>query len=213
MQPHASSNPFRNALHKFAKKKDKATNAHAPSTGGSTGFFSRAAKGVNKQQALPGSVKQVNAGQLPPVWATPTPAPPRKLSSPNGGVTRSQAVETSSLGSSEHEEETTVSMEKLSVGSKSLDAPATTTTTANSTANTPATANRPTARSSVGNHRCEQFNALLRTDTIDLDKLRQLSWGGISYEHRPTAWRILLVRPCSILGLLTETRVSNQHLV
>ncbi|KAF1320919.1 Gtpase-activating protein gyp1-like, partial [Globisporangium splendens] len=72
--PSASSNPFRNALHKFSKKKEK---SHLGSSA-TSGFFSRASKGKDKQQGpLPGSVKQVSAGQLPPVWVTPVPAPPR----------------------------------------------------------------------------------------------------------------------------------------
>lgn len=73
--PATSSNPFRNALHKFQqKKKDKAGLTSAATTG----FFSRSNKGPHsKSQPLPGSVKQVCGGQLPPVWATPPPPPPR----------------------------------------------------------------------------------------------------------------------------------------
>lgn len=68
-----SSNPFRNALHKFQqKKKDKA----GLSSAATSGFFSRGGKGTHsKSQPLPGSVKQVCGGQLPPVWATPPPPP------------------------------------------------------------------------------------------------------------------------------------------
>lgn len=79
--PSSSSNPFRNALHKFSKKKEKTQLGNSATSG----FFSRASKGKGKQELpLPGSVKQVSAGQLPPVWVTPAPAPPRFVISYQG---------------------------------------------------------------------------------------------------------------------------------
>lgn len=179
-----SSNPFRNALHKFAnKKKDK---ANANTNTNATGFFSRAAKGVNKQQQpLPGSVKQICAGQLPPVWATP-PAAPRKLSSPTGGVSKSPLPDIVSLGNEHENDAANITLDTLSVGSKTMEAPV-------STAMAPLPVQpRSSSRNAAGNHRYEQFNALLCSDTVDLDKLRQMSWGGIPYELRPSAWRLLL---------------------
>jgi hypothetical protein len=76
----ATSNPFKTALHKFAQKKKERAAAASLSNAATSSFFSRGqnkAAPQQKPQALPGSVKQVNTGQLPPVWATPSPAPPR----------------------------------------------------------------------------------------------------------------------------------------
>lgn len=50
------------------------------------------------------------------------------------------------------------------------------------------------SRNASGNLRFEQFEQLLQKDVVDLEALRKLSWGGIPSEHRPTAWRLLLVR-------------------
>lgn len=63
-----------------------------------------------------------------------------------------------------------------------------------SNGSTPTSASRPASRNAAGNHRSEQFHAMLQSDAVDLDKLRKLSWGGIPVHHRPTAWRLLLVR-------------------
>lgn len=54
-------------------------------------------------------------------------------------------------------------------------------------------ASASTSRNASGNLRYEQFEQLLRLDVVDLEQLRKLSWGGIPTEHRPTAWRLLLV--------------------
>jgi len=52
----------------------------------------------------------------------------------------------------------------------------------------------PGPRNAAGNLRSEQFNALLKNekDSVDLDKLRELSWGGIPVEFRPLVWKLLL---------------------
>jgi hypothetical protein len=65
-------------LKKFAKKKEKA-GFGSNTTSATSSFFSRGNKTtstINKNQPLfPGTVKQFCAGQLPPVWVQPTPAP------------------------------------------------------------------------------------------------------------------------------------------
>ncbi|KAJ0395168.1 hypothetical protein P43SY_000466 [Pythium insidiosum] len=182
--PPTSSNPFRNALHKFAnKKKDK-----APTSGSSaaSGFFSRAAKGINKSQPLPGSVKQVCGGQLPPVWATPPPSAPRRGSSPTSSGTKSPSGEPSLTVNEQDEDTTSASLEQVHVSVKPNESTGSVPTPSASAST------RPSSRNSTGNHRCEQFNQLLQGDVIDLDKLRQLSWGGVPYDHRPNVWRLLL---------------------
>ncbi|DBA00215.1 TPA: hypothetical protein N0F65_007840 [Lagenidium giganteum] len=171
----ASSNPFRNALHKFQQKKKEraAATTNLSSNNGATGFFSRAGRGAAKQQPLPGSVKQVCAGQLPPVWVTPPPAPQRKVSSPS-----SKSSTDSAASPAEKEEDAIAVMEQLQVSD-----------------GTPTERPREPTRSmsrNAGGLRSDQFNQLLQNDVVDLDKLRELSWGGIPMEHRPTAWRLLL---------------------
>ncbi|TMW59612.1 hypothetical protein Poli38472_004681 [Pythium oligandrum] len=184
---HGSSNPFRNALHKFQKKKKEKASLGGSAT---SGFFSRGSRGKSSQnQPLPGSVKQVCAGQLPPVWATPPAAPPRKMSSPTVGSVKSPRMKTASLGS-DHTEEIVAALEDASISSKPTET--TNAETAPTSAPTPSAPPRSSSRNAAGNHRCEQFNQVLRNENVDLDKLRELSWGGIPYDHRPTAWRLLL---------------------
>ncbi len=52
----------------------------------------------------------------------------------------------------------------------------------------------PGPRNATGNLRSEQFAALLKSDkdSVDLEKLRELSWGGIPVEFRPLVWKLLL---------------------
>uniref|UniRef100_K3W8M6 Rab-GAP TBC domain-containing protein n=2 Tax=Globisporangium ultimum (strain ATCC 200006 / CBS 805.95 / DAOM BR144) TaxID=431595 RepID=K3W8M6_GLOUD len=185
--PSASSNPFRNALHKFSKKKEKSQLGSSATSG----FFSRASKGKDKpvQGPLPGSVKQVSAGQLPPVWVTPVPAPPRKMSSPTNAVSKSPRTETRSY-SSEHEEDVTRSVDHLRVPASSTEQSNASTAPTSSAGSSGAS--RPPSRNAAGNHRSEQFHQMLKSDVVDLDKMRELSWGGIPVHHRPTAWRLLL---------------------
>ncbi|GAB9473846.1 hypothetical protein Gpo141_00010992 [Globisporangium polare] len=179
--PSSSSNPFRNALHKFSKKKEKTQLGNSATSG----FFSRASKGKGKQELpLPGSVKQVSAGQLPPVWVTPAPAPPRKMSSPTNVVSKSPKSESRSTSSEHEDDELSKSLDHLHVKRVSSEHP--------TTAATASSSSRPASRNAAGNHRSEQFHQMLKNDVVDLDKLRELSWGGIPVHHRPTAWRLLL---------------------
>ena len=86
--PGASLNPFKTALNKLVHKKKDLSSAATGATG-ATGLTSAATSGFflrghnkphvqTKASALPGSIKQVNTGQLPPVWVTPAPAPPTR---------------------------------------------------------------------------------------------------------------------------------------
>ncbi|KDO33002.1 hypothetical protein SPRG_02693 [Saprolegnia parasitica CBS 223.65] len=50
-------------------------------------------------------------------------------------------------------------------------------------------------RNAAGNLRSEQFATLLKNDkqdSVDLEKLRELSWGGVPVEFRPLVWKLLL---------------------
>ncbi|TYZ59246.1 hypothetical protein PybrP1_007887 [[Pythium] brassicae (nom. inval.)] len=183
--PSASSNVFRNALHKFATKKKEKTQLGGSAT---SGFFSRSAKGKPKAELpLPGSVRQVSAGQLPPVWVTPAPAPPRKLSSPvHAGAKLAMHAEPRAV-QSEHEDEDDDAALDARQAKRSVSQRETSTATSSAAASA-----RPMAKNAAGNHRSEQFRAMLQSDVVDLDKLRELSWGGVPVHHRPAAWRLLL---------------------
>ncbi|RHY34881.1 hypothetical protein DYB32_002405 [Aphanomyces invadans] len=52
----------------------------------------------------------------------------------------------------------------------------------------------PGSRNAAGNLRSEQFAALLKSDkdSVDLERLRELSWGGVPVEFRPLVWKLLL---------------------
>ncbi|OQS00144.1 hypothetical protein THRCLA_06192 [Thraustotheca clavata] len=52
----------------------------------------------------------------------------------------------------------------------------------------------PGPRNAAGNLRSEQFAALIKNDkeSVDLEKLRELSWGGVPVEFRPLVWKLLL---------------------
>ncbi|CAK4084064.1 unnamed protein product [Aphanomyces euteiches] len=52
----------------------------------------------------------------------------------------------------------------------------------------------PGPRNAAGNLRSEQFAALLKSDkeSVDLERLRELSWGGVPVEFRPLVWKLLL---------------------
>ncbi|GMF25272.1 unnamed protein product [Phytophthora fragariaefolia] len=54
------------------------------------------------------------------------------------------------------------------------------------------------SRNASGNLRYTQFEKLLEKEVVDLDQLRKLSWGGVPTKHRPTVWRLLLVRLFSL---------------
>ncbi|KAF4317051.1 hypothetical protein BBO99_00006359 [Phytophthora kernoviae] len=206
----ASSNPFKSALHKFAQKKKERAAAAGLSNAATSGFFSRGNKPNNNAQALPGSVKQVNTGQLPPVWATPSPAPPRKLSSlvdtvsprhrslsvdsdNEDVISRSQGGATVGRGRhSFHEDELeeevpahhphgkVIHHNGGSKGSVQGEDAVTTAPAANS------------SRNASGHLRFAQFERLLKKEVVDLDQLRKLSWGGVPTNYRPTVWRLLL---------------------
>ena len=45
---------------------------------------------------------------------------------------------------------------------------------------------------SIGNARRSQIHEVITAETVDLDKLRELSWGGVPAEYRPKAWQLLL---------------------
>ncbi|KAE9091696.1 TBC1 domain family member [Phytophthora fragariae] len=213
----ATSNPFKTALHKFAqKKKERAAAAANLSNAATSSFFSRRnnkAAAQQKPQALPGSVKQVNTGQLPPVWATPSPAPPRKLSSPVDSA--SPRLRSLSSADSENDDVASRSADHSGRNRHSLhedeleqEAHGTPTYThakshhhlhhhnggnkgAPLTAN-PVLASASSSRNASGNLRYTQFERLLEKEVVDLDQLRKLSWGGVPTTYRPTVWRLLL---------------------
>ncbi|KAG1712406.1 hypothetical protein DVH05_000154 [Phytophthora capsici] len=208
----ATSNPFKTALHKFAQKKKERGPSSSLSSAATSGFFSRGNNKTlaqQKPQALPGSVKQVNTGQLPPVWATPSPAPPRQVSSSFDAV--SPRLRSVSAVDSEGEEHRSVGAYGASSHSLHEDEleeerhgiP----TQGHGTGHHPhynggakgsplAAGNSLTSASSSrnasGNLRDTQFERLLEKEVVDLDQLRKLSWGGVPTKHRPTVWRLLL---------------------
>ncbi|EGZ09200.1 hypothetical protein PHYSODRAFT_318886 [Phytophthora sojae] len=212
----ATSNPFKTALHKFAQKKKERAAASSLSNAATSSFFSRGnnkAPAQQKPQALPGSVKQVNTGQLPPVWATPSPAPPRKLSSPVDSA--SPRLRSLSSADSETDDAASRSVDhsgrnRHSLHEDELEEEAHGTPTHghakshhhlhhhnSGNKGAPLTANSvlPSASSSrnaSGNLRYTQFERLLEKEVVDLDQLRKLSWGGVPTKHRPTVWRLLL---------------------
>src|SRR2546421_4700031 len=53
--------------------------------------------------------------------------------------------------------------------------------------------------------RINKFKTILQSSTVDLPKLRELSWGGIPDELRPMAWQLLL----GYLPANSERRVST----
>uniref|UniRef100_H3HCX5 Rab-GAP TBC domain-containing protein n=1 Tax=Phytophthora ramorum TaxID=164328 RepID=H3HCX5_PHYRM len=201
----ATSNPFKTALHKFAQKK-KGAAAASLSNAATSSFFSRGqskAAAQQKPQALPGSVKQVNTGQLPPVWATPSPAPPRKLSSPFDSV--SPRLRSLSTADSESEDVTSRSLDAPTKSRHSLHEdeleqeahgnptyPHSKSHHHHHNSGDAAQASASSSRNASGNLRYMQFERLLEKEVIDLDQLRKLSWGGVPTKHRPTVWRLLL---------------------
>ncbi|ETM41045.1 hypothetical protein, variant 1 [Phytophthora nicotianae] len=204
----ATSNPFKSALHKFAQKKKERAAAANLSNAATSGFFSRGnskAATQQKPQALPGSVKQVNTGQLPPVWATPSPAPPRKMSSPVDSV--SPRLRSVSAADSESEDALSRALDarrgRHSLHEDELEQEVHATSgnshhhTHNGGKGNPSATGTPlvsgsNSRNASGNLRYTQFEVLLEKEVVDLDQLRKLSWGGIPTNYRPTVWRLLL---------------------
>ncbi|CAI5714793.1 unnamed protein product [Peronospora destructor] len=209
----ATSNPFKTALHKFTQKKKERLFSAGLSNAATSSFFSRGQnKGPAQQkaQAVPGSVKQVNTGQLPPVWATPLPAPLMMISSPVASVSPrlrsfssvdSESSDTTSrsleghYGMHEGESKQEVHEYVLTEGRSKLHQ-------LNHHHNDDGMKSSPVAdtaltsisssRNASGNLRDMQFERLLEKEFIDLDQLRKLSWGGVPTKHRPTVWRLLL---------------------
>ncbi|RLN87601.1 hypothetical protein BBJ28_00024117 [Nothophytophthora sp. Chile5] len=199
----ATSNPFKSALHKFAQKQKERAAAAGLGNTATSGFFSRGhgkSNAQQKPQALPGSVKQVHTGQLPPVWATSSPAPPSSSSAESEGddvLSRSlDSVHGSTTKRGKHPQQEQALEQELQAppapvsshtharhpNSGGKGSPLATATAAS------------TSRNASGNLRCMHFERLLEKEVVDLDQLRKLSWGGVPTEHRPTVWRLLLVR-------------------
>lgn len=121
-------------------------------------------------------------------------SPSRKLSSPVHAMAKHSAHTEPRAVQSEHEEDDDDAaaglddrQTKRSVSQRETSA---------SASSSAASFARPMAKNAAGNHRSEQFRAMLQSDVVDLDKLRELSWGGVPVHHRPAAWRLLLVRAC-----------------
>ncbi|KAI9991027.1 hypothetical protein PInf_018645 [Phytophthora infestans] len=204
----ATTNPFKSALHKFAQKKKERVAAANLSNAATSGFFSRGnskTAAQQKPQALPGSVKQVNTGQLPPVWATPSPAPPRKLSSPLDSVSprlrsvsaadsETEDVLSRSLDAhrrsrhSLHEDE----LEQAGHGAHGNSHSHSHTVGDKGSPHATPLVSASSSRNASGNLRYMQFEQLLDKEVVDLDQLRKLSWGGVPTNYRPTVWRLLL---------------------
>ncbi|TDH66216.1 hypothetical protein CCR75_005439 [Bremia lactucae] len=192
----ATSNPFKSALHKFGpKKKERALSTNL-SNAPTSSFFTRGHKKTaaqHKLQAPPVAINQLTTGQLPPVWATPSPAP---SSVPAAALMDSVSPRSRSLSSADSDSEDTTSrtLYKNERGRHSLNADGEVekeVPRALQHKETPAAAGMP-SRNASGNLRYRQFERLMEKDVIDLDQLRKLSWGGIPTKYRPTAWRLLL---------------------
>ncbi|UIZ24137.1 hypothetical protein KXD40_008130 [Peronospora effusa] len=210
----ATSNPFKTVLHKFTQKKKERSFSAGLSNAATSSFFSRKQNKTpaqQKAQTVPGSVKQVNTGQLPPVWATSLPAPLMIISSPVASVSPrlrsfssvdSESSDTASRsleghGPSRHrmhEDESEQEVhETISIQGHDKPHRLNHHHNVNGTlvADT-ALASTSSSRNASGNLRDTQFERLLEKEFIDLDQLRKLSWGGVPTKHRPTVWRLLL---------------------
>ncbi|CAH0514994.1 unnamed protein product [Peronospora belbahrii] len=208
-----TTNVFKTALHKFSHKKKKERAGGSGLTNAATSsFFSR---GQNKAQAVPGSIKQVNTGQLPPVWATPSPAPLRNLSSPvtalvsprlrsvlsadsqNANLTSKPLDGQTRSRQSLLEHELEQEMRDTSLSQENGKPHRLHDNHSGDRKGSPLVAHAAltsasSSRNASGNLRYAQFERLLEKEMIDLDQLRKLSWGGIPTKHRPTVWRLLL---------------------
>ncbi|KAI9908994.1 hypothetical protein PsorP6_014884 [Peronosclerospora sorghi] len=208
-----TANPFKTALHKFAQRTKERSVAAGLSNAATSSFFTRGQKltAHPKAQALPGSIKQVTTtGQLPPVWATPAPAPSRWIpyvhtipSSVDAGSPRVQSV-----SSADTQRDHARLLQKEEGTIDDIDDTCTEANSDASRANPPrrhmenqerlrvppttARASASFSRNASVNLRYAQFERLLEQDVVDLDQLRKLSWGGIPPKHRPIVWRLLL---------------------
>ncbi|KAL7688761.1 putative Rab-GTPase-TBC domain-containing protein [Plasmopara halstedii] len=188
-----TSNPFKTVLHKFAQKKKERAGAINLNNTAQSSFFSRGKSKTaaqQKPQVLSGSVKEVVTGQLPPVWATPSPAPSRILSSSLDSV--SPRIRSVSVGS-DSEDMTIKSLNLHNRNHHSLheDEIEQETDEISHREETAVTSGVP-SRNASGNLRYTQFERLLAKEVVDIDQLRKLSWGGIPTNYRPTVWRLLL---------------------
>ncbi|CAI5739009.1 unnamed protein product [Hyaloperonospora brassicae] len=215
--PGASLNPFKTALNKLVhKKKDAASSAAAGglTSAATSGFFLRGHNKTHvptKASALPGSIKQVNTGQLPPVWVTPAPAPPTRQSvAVVAGSASLQGKSPCLSGESERADGALASLKKqcsphkdeqkqgqhenrMQGGSSSSSSTGLgNTDSTEESVVVERTTSASLSRNASGNLRDLQFERLLDKEVVDLDQLRKLSWGGIPTKHRPTVWRLLL---------------------
>uniref|UniRef100_A0AAV1TES1 Rab-GAP TBC domain-containing protein n=1 Tax=Peronospora matthiolae TaxID=2874970 RepID=A0AAV1TES1_9STRA len=232
--PGTTLNPFKTALHKFVhKKKDRpavpSAAASAASGGGlntaaTSSFFLRShhkLQVATPAQPLPGSVKQVHTGQLPPVWATPAPAAPTRKSngagladlallqgpggqllsveSGNAEVSLTSLLEGRATGQQHltpEEERRRGRDDQLKQERSSSDAVSQGERRGSIPVETTTLASSSSSsllsRNASGNLRDVQFERLLEQEVVDLDKLRKLSWGGVPTKHQPTVWRLLL---------------------
>uniref|UniRef100_M4C434 Rab-GAP TBC domain-containing protein n=1 Tax=Hyaloperonospora arabidopsidis (strain Emoy2) TaxID=559515 RepID=M4C434_HYAAE len=225
--PGTTLNPFKTALHKLVHKKKDRSAVSATSAGGglnsaaTSSFFLRShnkTQMATKAQPLPGSIKQVNTGQLPPVWATPAPAPPTRKS--GALIADSAPLQVQGQSSSVESESAEVSLTSLeghamgqqhltpedekkrgrdeemkpeSNSSSSIDAVSQDDRRGSIPVESTTLASTSSlSRNASGNLRDMQFERLLEQEVVDLDKLRKLSWGGVPTKHQPTVWRLLL---------------------
>lgn len=118
--------------------------------------------GSDDPKAINGS--KLKGAQLPPVWQEAPPAPSAK---PSTGLLSESSPSTSSLTDGTQSEESI---------------------TPRSTLRVPA----PNVNGTNGNTRVNQYHALLTADYVDIDKLRELSWGGVPAVYRSLVWQLLL---------------------
>lgn len=162
---------IKNVIHKFSnKKKDKSNPV-------SSGFFSKGQKSSQKQpqqSMAASSMHQIYGRSLPSVWTA--------QSSVKAKVTLPNLLPKSP---SEAESERTKEPYGSRQGSISI--------IHDKKSTLELSARAKSSRSASGSLRAEQLSQLFENDVIDLDKLRELSWGGIPQEFRSNAWKLLLV--------------------
>nr|CCA24407.1 conserved hypothetical protein [Albugo laibachii Nc14] len=174
LQPQSAAvSSIKSVIHKFSNKKKEKSNPV------SSGFFSRGQKSTQKQpicqqhSMAASSMHQIYGGSFPPVLSAQSsvkskamlPCVPPK--SPSELVIK-RAMEPQGA----RQDSVSIIHDKKSLLSFS--------------------ARVTSSRSASGGLRAEQLSQLFENDVIDLDKLRELSWGGIPQEYRSNAWKLLL---------------------
>ncbi|KAL0584883.1 hypothetical protein ABG067_005327 [Albugo candida] len=161
---------IKNVIHKFSnKKKDKSNPV-------SSGFFSKGQKSSQKQpqqSMAASSMHQIYGGSLPSVWTAQS-------------SVKAKGTLSNLLPKSPSEAETERTKEPYGSRQDSISI------IHDKKSTLELSARAKSSRSASGSLRAEQLSQLFENDVIDLDKLRELSWGGIPQEFRSNAWKLLL---------------------